>query len=511
MSYLRILNRGRLARGFIELIGLTTKRERLNDPRIIGFKGSGTKLAALAAVRLGVETIIASTDEGGPYLLRFDAVPYRVGEMTVRRLRYRYLVRQPDGTWQEQLADSSLTLDAFLDWDAAIGDDGNHLFKILREHLCNAYDEDESYSLTEVAQQELVADGYTAVYLQMNARLRALLESPARYFKFLAKARPQFSAPGIGAIFPKTESGKTRLFVNGVLVDCRAAASEASLFDYSLFNKSLLSEERLLKSQSSFRYGVARLFSVLTDTDVADKIAAQVVSGKAPFEAQALKQVDGRLLSMTPAARTVWFQAFHRATGKRLVLPSASEQVNVVLRLNPDLELVGWADYEMKRFLAGLGVPKADDLYPIGIRDRLQALRWRDLTAESRQRFMKAYLAFAAAFPDEADLPIGFFVSDDPRDNIMNGFAGEGEHIFREIWLRAQSPRELGPTEQLLRTLIHEARHCRVRLGDDRLEFFLAADGDLARLALALDSDKHRRTGIVPAPNFIPVKDGKPV
>ena len=61
-KYLLISNRGSCPRVLLTILGATTKRENFQDPSQGGWFGSGTKYAPVAALALGSEVIITSSD-----------------------------------------------------------------------------------------------------------------------------------------------------------------------------------------------------------------------------------------------------------------------------------------------------------------------------------------------------------------------------------------------------------------------------------------------------------------
>src|SRR5206468_2110153 len=123
---------------------------------------------------------------------------------------------------------SQLTLDAFRDWDRPIGDDVMKVFKALREYIANAWDEDKAFTLEFVEAVTQAAPETSAVYITATDEIRHVLAHLPRYFKFLSTEKPLL-ADYLGAVFAKSEPGNTRLFSQGVLVECKKAEYCSSL------------------------------------------------------------------------------------------------------------------------------------------------------------------------------------------------------------------------------------------------------------------------------------------
>ncbi|MEY4744444.1 MAG: hypothetical protein RL272_389 [Candidatus Parcubacteria bacterium] len=479
VKHFKISNRGSLNRKFLELIGLSTKRDRFADNTVIGNKGSGTKLSAVAALRLGLTTGITSHDGEGSYYLVFDTEPIDVDGTKANQVYFHYYLseKDADGEWKRSRFPSSMVVEAFPDWDKPIGSDDKKSFKIVREHVCNARDEDKGFACEVVDQVAFAKKGETAVYLPHTDEIAAIFAAPERYFKFLSKQKPLAVVDGIGEIWPKTEERMTRLFLLGVLVDCTAEESRKSLFDYSLYNKHLLSEERILKNSGSYTYWLGKLFARLANPGIARAILEGVRVGAAQLEESALATTAGE--DMPAAAKKAWLDAAHAVFGQKLALPSQNEVVNSDVVQMYKRTLVTSGDSGFKRFLEKIGVPKADDIFPSNPEDRLEFVKFEDLKLESRSRFIVAFRIFAEHFPDRVGLPVVFYHPLDESTRTMAGFAGHGSTCFEEIWIATKSRTSLPEMTSLLMTLVHESRHCVTRAYDKDREFGAKADAEL--------------------------------
>jgi len=484
MLYLKISNHGSFNRKYLELIGLSSKRQLLDDNSIIGFKGSGTKLAAVAALRLGLKVSIASSDYLGRYVLTYDLEEVDIDGRKVKQIFFNYdPYGSRDGREYPLRYPSQMTIDAFADWDEPIGDDGKVAFKVLREFVCNAADSGE-YEFSLVKEPVGAEPGCTAVYLLYTDQIRSIFDKPERYFKFIydkKPVKPLYADPNVGEIYPRSDRGKTRLFVLGVLVDCTAYSWRSSLFDYSLFRKTLISEERVIKSFHEFTAELGRLFSALTDVNLAAQILLGVSQRHGMIEEMALNSVK----KVPDAARRVWLQAARGVFGPKIAISSGVQQTDSDAQQVYGYTVIGQGNLALAHFLRLLGVPDAKSIVPAEVAvDEYAAVRFDDLDESSRARFNLAFGLFARHFPDLARLPLALFHPKSERLRAWAGFAGSGSGCFKEIWIATASPTELGTVGSILGTLVHEARHCATKTGDYDRAFIGRADDDIVRVIL---------------------------
>ncbi|HTM67662.1 MAG TPA: hypothetical protein VL426_00025 [Candidatus Binatia bacterium] len=492
MKYLRITNQGSLNRKYLELIGLSTKRDRKDDASVIGHKGSGTKLSAVAALRLGLDVAIASTDRWGTYLLTFDCETIDVDGTQARQIHFNYSNVEPGAKVPKTLRyPSGMVLEAFQDWDSAIGDDDKKSFKVLREFVCNAVDADRHSRFDVVDAPVPVKTGETAVYLKYTDEIRKILLESNRYFKFLSKDRPIFTVPAIGSIYPKSEPGeksglfssdkpaKTRLFVQGVLVDCDDAYWRSTMFDYSMHEKTLVSEERIIKNITEYLNAVASIYGQLTDENVAKNVLAGIASQHAKLEEQALGQMN----AITPSSKKTWLAVTHGLFGKKLAVSSGNPTIDKDCDQIYGFTVIGQSSSYLRHFFAKLGLPKAADIVPTQENMKFALVGWKDLDAESRERFSRAFQRFAEYFPERAHLPIVFYFPHDENFRRLAGFSGVGDTKYKEIWIATATPASLKDSEEdLFHTLLHEGRHCETKADDYDRAFVARADREVIGL-----------------------------
>lgn len=479
-QYLKISNRGSLNRKALELLGFGTKRGSIDDASVIGNKGSGSKLAPIGALRLGLDIAIASTDVFGTYLLHFELEDVHVDDVHTQEIIRVYENRTKSGGTVTR-EPSRIVLEAFQDWDKRIGSDDKSQFKVTRELLCNALDIDKEFTREVVDRIEHVPEGTTAVYLLYTWEIYHMLfdvEQRDRYFKFLSRNEPLFTVPGIGSIYQKSDPANSRLFGLGVLVDCVTNEQRASWFDYSLEKKSLVSEERIIKNIYEFMNELGRLFARLTDPQVMKNLLDAVVEGKATFEADVLK----RMPHIAPALKELWLSVVYEQFGsKKIAIASGVTTLDEDCQQLYGFEIVARSNQHLASFLRMLGIPDAKDALPDFW--QFDIVPPSSLDAASRKRLTEAFRLYAKYFPDRAHLPIVLYYPRSKKMQLWAGFTPQIDSSTREdIWLAAKTPTSLGSTYDIFQTLVHESRH-RIEGVDDYDRAFLnQADLDIAHI-----------------------------
>ncbi len=486
MQYLKISNAGTANRLFFEIFGLSTKRDRIKDSSVIGEKGSGTKLAPVAALRLGLDLTIAAHDRDGPYMLSYELQMIDVDGTPFHEIFFKYAVPDPSDPKATLVTrkPSSRVMESFLGWDEPIGGDGLKAFKALREYICNASDHDKGFRVEPAGGPKYAAPGETSVYLKYTDELKTMLNRPERYFKFMAKdLRPCFAADGVGQIYAKSEPEKTRLFLLGVLADCSDDARRVSLFDYSLDRKKLLSEERILVDLTQYDQELGRLLGQLCDPLLCRYILDSVETGKAPLEAHLMWYIS----NMSQASKAAWTEAAFVVFGPKVAVAAEGDNaatINENAKQIHGYRLVAHGHYGPRRFLKYLGFPGAADVLKFGDFD---VVPFTSFDLNSQGRFLAAFRLFAINNPAAVKLPIYFFLPKDEQMRKLLGFAGIGDQTFKEIWIAASSPTELPTVRSIFETLMHEARHCRTGKGDIDRAFVDQADHEIAEIAFRED------------------------
>lgn len=511
MKYLRISNRGSLNRKYLELIGLSTKRAMKADESVIGHKGSGTKLSAVAALRLGLDVAIASTDRYGRYLLTFDVEQIDVDGTIARQIYFNYRNVAPGAKVAQAMRyPSGMVLEAFQDWDTSIGDDDKTSFKVLREFVCNAIDADRTFRMDIVDGPAPAADGETSVYLKYTDEVKRILLEVDRYFKFLSKEKALFTVPAVGSIYPKSEPGKdsglfskdspakTRLFVQGVLVDCDDAYWRQSMFDYSMHEKTLVSEERIIKNFTEYLKAISKLFGQLTDANICKNVLASIATHHAKLEEQALGQMDG----ITPLSKKTWLAVIHGLFGPNVAVSSGNSTIDKDCDQIYKYNVIGSGSTYLQHFYAKLGLPKAADIVPTQQNMKYELVAYHDLDADSRERFMNAFQRFAMYFPERAGIPVVFYHPLDENFRRLQGFSGIGDTKYKEIWIATVTPTTLmAGEEDLFHTLLHEGRHCETEADDYDRAFVRRADQEV--IGLVYGRELAPGTETPPVPNVV--------
>lgn len=473
MKYLKITNRGTVHRKLLELIGFTTKRELFDNLSIIGSKGSGTKLSTPAALRLGLTIWYCSSDDEGPYVLGYKTQEVSIGDgKKVKQIFFSY--------GDDNFIPTQLVLESFADWDKPIGADTIPEFKIVRELVANAQDADPSFTIDVV---EAKSDGYTGaargetcVYVSMTAGIRHMLEKhPEQYFKFLSKEKPLYEVPERGAVYAKSSS-ETRVFLQGILVDCTNEFFTESVFDYSVSDKTLLSEERTVKNSYALSKRIAELLVAIPSVAFWKNIISAIVENKAEYEASVLrltpKEIPG---AGADAIRRAWKEIFGEkgiiASNNRLLDEDARLQGYDVFTLKKD---------SLKNLLFAVGIKQSSDV--VTRNPEIEEIDFDELSSEEQEAVRVAdafFLSFSLYRDDHKKFPVHFFKSADPRAN-WHGFAGIGETHCKEKWI-SRLALSKGPVQVLL-TYVHESRHCVSKAQDYTAEFEQRADDELVKL-----------------------------
>ncbi len=459
--YLKIINKGTVDREFLELIGATTKREQYDDSSIIGNKGSGAKFSVIPVLRLGLEVVVSSSDQQGPYTLKYRTEPARIGGL---RVIFDY---------GKEIHPSQFTLDALQDWDKPIGDDDKKIFKALREFVCNAYDADKEFRIETVEKITPAEKGETVVYLSMTAEIEEILKYPQRYFKFLSKEEPLFATSN-GAIYPQSDS-VTRLFLQGVLVDCKQY--HGSIFDYSVLDKWLLSEERIIKDFSRFTATIGKIIAAIDNFAIALKVLDGFTSGKAEIETEALYRIEYVNARTKEAFKKAWQMTY----GEKAAIAVWDTLVNEDAKQIMGYKIVPVNDSSIRNFLQRCGIPIASDLVPKKERKEEKKKEYEivELTTQQRAIFEKAYSIFTKFFPETKHYPIKFYKPLTPYYERSSGFA---KSFSVEVWINAE---QITDIQNCLITLEHETRHIQTQASDYDRRFDQAATERVIALMMA--------------------------
>ncbi len=487
--YLKISNRGSLHRDEVRLIGFSAKANKAENRNKIGQFGTGTAYATIAALRLGLEVAISSTDRLGLYFLRFEIEDLDMGGGKKTREVYLHYwgLDEAGKVVSVRRLPWNVDLAAFRDWDRPIGDDESRTFKLLREFICNARDEDTNFSVDVAEEQSFAPEGRTEVYIEYSEELDSVIKNPGRYFKFLDPKASRLVVPGVGFITTKSQKDVTRLFVQGVLVSCSLPVIlDGSVLDYSLDDKDLVSEDRTIKTQHRFRRELGRLITGIRQENLVKGIIAFAVKRSMSTEREALATVT----EVDEPSRSVWIKALREFYGwEDLCIASGVVQTDEDAR-----QVYGYLPIQVDSNLAAffhkaLGIPHAKDIAPP--QPDLTLLRFRDFSAASRQRFRAAFRIFAKYFPDRSLFPVTFFLAKDGNvQKRVGAYAGSGDAIYKEIWIKALSETELPAFWDLLWLLVHESRHCATRAGDYERPFVKEAQMESMRFMARLEGRK---------------------
>lgn len=465
MQYLKIRNRGATPRGALEFIGFTTKRDS-DDPDTVGVKGSGAKLAAIAAMRRNILLWVTSVDTQGSYSITHKTRAEHIGGRIVRRIVYTYASGAEVYT--------NLLEDSFHDWDKPVGDDPNSCYPILREFIANAYDADREFTISVVDDQspDFVAarEDETIVYIEYSPEFEAVLQEPSRYFKFLAKVKPLFTLPGVGDIYPKSDPKLTRMFVRGVLRRCSEVSPSA--FDYSIQDRSAVSEEGLLRIDTMKLFPqLAKLVCSLDDVELAKAIIVSALAGGSPAEGAILCWAGG--MEPSEKAKAAFKRAWKAHFGDTAIIGGASPEADLLAKTR-GLTVVPVSFDLVRMFLQKCGIPSAQSLVMIDTNETVD-VPVGELPPELQERATRAWNTYLKQFPDAKQLPFSFFRAPKKARCSIGGHSGAG---FTGVWLNVERLED--DFREVLSTIVHEHRHCRTKKPDNDFGFWNPTDGDVA-------------------------------
>src|SRR5512135_34418 len=199
-KYLRIANRGPCSRDDLRYVGRSEKDAKMDDPDVGGWFGSGTKYAPIAALNLGIDVWVTSRDLDGAYFVTYRSEPIKGRDDRC------VVMRIYEGSNDKvREIETPFTLKSCRNWKEAIGDDTMKSFRVLREYLRNAFDEDKQTQFAYVDEIAWAPEGWTYVYLQATEEIRKMISRADRYFKYLCGAKPVFALPGTARAFPKAQ------------------------------------------------------------------------------------------------------------------------------------------------------------------------------------------------------------------------------------------------------------------------------------------------------------------
>ena len=470
----RIANRGSFPRWRLESVGSSSKRDKMADTSQGGWFGSGTKIAPIAALALGMEVWITSTDSEGTYLVSYEVLRReRDGEDDSRVVRVYH-----GASARREVTEFSPN--AFINWSKPIGDDDKKEFRVWREYFRNAKDADpQAPHVTGVDKAGSARAGVTGVYLTRTAEYEAIMADVGRYFKYLSKEKPFFVVPGIGEFWAKSQPGVTRLFSLGTMAYCNDCkrANWSSLYDYSFDNKELMSEERTFENMNKVYLELARMLCAVPSVQLARALLEAMLAGKAELERIAVGQVGSK---WPIPGKERWKAAWHAIYGDDAVIAVGNwsdQHVRFSFKKNP----VHLASHTLKEFLKHCGVQDSTDVIPAGDR---KGYRVVVPTPPEKRVLDEARSILLQRHPEMRDIPVSVYDALDPStDARARGFCLPEAPPFKEVYIRRE---ELADIRKVLGTLNHEYRHVRTGAFDGTPEFMDRADEDEVDLLLEM-------------------------
>lgn len=359
-KFQRILNRGACPRLMLEMFGATDKADRAHDPNVIGVNGTGTKYAPAAASRLGIVVHVSSYDARGRYYVGYDVTPIEVRGQAMDRVVMRYA----DYDFQTQY-----TANVGRVWDQPIGDDDKTTYRVVREYYSNGIDEDPHAIVDIVEREEDLAPALpdqTVVYLSWHPEFQEMLiDCPERWFKRLSGMPPIFAVPGLGAIYPRSDTERTRVFCQGNLAHCVKEDKLSSRFDWSTDDKLNLSGDREFIDFAKALTEFHRLLLAVDDARLAKELLMWAIVNPNGLETQIFGK-SGHFTSKAKGNYALWARAWHELfddpNGVEAVLANeyeSNERARYAFRKKP-VEV----PYNLRPFLLRCGIKEAKDFAP---------------------------------------------------------------------------------------------------------------------------------------------------
>jgi len=310
----------------------------------------------------------------------------------------------------------------------------------------------------------------TIVYIAHRPEFEAVLQESNRYFKFVTKVKPLFSLPGVGDIYPKSDPQRTRIFVRGVLRHCGEISPSA--FDYSIQDRSAVSEEGLLRMDTGAVYKqLSLLAAALDDAEVAKAIIRSALSDGYPVEATVLGYADS--LELAEKTKLIFQQAWGECFGKTAVVGGESPEADSYVRAL-SRKVVPVPASAVRGFLKKCGILCSQDLATVNSGEIIE-IHPENLPPETQALAARAWKTYLKYFPDAEQFSLRFCrVAETVRHTVL-GFSGAG---YSQIVLSTVAL-ERG-FQQVLGTLVHEHRHCRIKRPDTDFGFWRPTDDDLA-------------------------------
>jgi hypothetical protein len=242
------------------------------------------------------------------------------------------------------------------------------------------------------------------------------------------------------------------------------------MFDYSVLDKTLLSEERTVKSHSQLCARLAELVTLIDSPVFWKGLISGIIAGTASFEAGFLYYVPKSFLArVVTAVRQAWVELF----GEQAIIASDDRLLDEDAR-NKGYEVKSIAQDSLKKLLIAFRIPQSSDV--VTRTPEITEIAFEGLSKEEQAVFTLANTLLLVFYPDDNKLyPVHFFESLNPNVN-WHGFAGANDRRYKEKWI-SRLALSSGPMHVLL-TLVHERRHCVSKAQDYTAAFEHQADLD---------------------------------
>lgn len=430
-----------------------------------GIFHTGAKKALVAFHLMGLEVVVASSDDRGDYFYSVNSKDTEIGPIVMGRYRTpEGSIEVVETTYTTAIADNAW-LDPF---------DGNHCVRAFGQFLLNAVGTSpNAWGILQNQDEPEIVAGTTRVYVPQTEEMEDLLVRLERYFAWgqvpiaeMPVQYPDGSTITVQVMLrPEAIPANTVIYHTGLIAYCEESIQRHFRYAYNIVGDTTgihLSEERHIRSISKVRLLISKAYE---QAIAADNLQAMecLLNG--------LHDGEGQLNIWT--SRPLLAEAFFSRFGRRACI--AAENMVAFVADKVDRPVVGIASNGLLYALEQSGVDKATDSNHIrkGRIEESLGRRQRKLVQADVDLLMKAGLASGEA------VEFHQFTNIDPSSTTLGTYDSHSHSIgLRTDMLQSRQTR--------LMVLVHEYRHMTTSNYDSGYAFSNKADRDLVRLLLAL-------------------------
>lgn len=430
-----------------------------------GIFHTGAKKALVAFHLMGLEVVVASSDDRGDYFYNVDSKDTEIGQIVMGQYRTpEGAVEMVETTYTTAIADNAW-LEPF---------NGNSYIRAFGQFLLNAVgtSPDEWNILYNQGEPEIVP-GTTRVYVPQVPEVMALLDKLEEYFtwgQIPLALMPTLQKDGSTIVVeiharPDSIPSNTVVYHTGLIAYCETPIGRQFRYAYNIMGDTKgvhLSEERHIRSISKVHDLIAKAYESAINASNTNAIGCLLDS---------VADGEGALSIWTrnPLVAEMFFDRH----GRRVTV--AKENMVALVADKVGRPVVGIAGGGMIYTLEKSGVDKATDTDNIkgGHIEEALGKRQRALVQADVDLLLRAGLASGDAIEYHQ------FTNVDPASTVV----GTWNRNTHSIGIRSDM---VGSRLNRLAVLVHEHRHVTTVSDDWSYKFSNKADRDLVRLLLAL-------------------------